>query len=246
MKKRTLKSIFLKNNVDIEIPENIYFDRFEKNVEKMEISVFLISESEVLEDVKNLIKNKLFEQFSSVKEINLNFQIINEEKNLETNIRRFLTNQFFPYKLTENKYFVEISEKNVKLTLPSKTLLERFYEENMSEKLSKRFSIVEKWDFSYSEEIDKEDFFRNQEENEKEILKVKMEENLSKIQYNNVENFENSDEFHIGREIKLKPVKIDELNGNSQNSCIEGEIFDIKIRSVFSDALIIRLPINTC
>ena len=36
MKKRTLKSIFLKNNVDIEIPENIYFDRFEKNVEKME------------------------------------------------------------------------------------------------------------------------------------------------------------------------------------------------------------------
>lgn len=231
MKKRTLKSIFLKNNVDIEIPENIYFDRFEKNVEKMEISVFLISESEVLEDVKNLIKNKLFEQFSSVKEINLNFQIINEEKNLETNIRRFLTNQFFPYKLTENKYFVEISEKNVKLTLPSKTLLERFYEENMSEKLSKRFSIVEKWDFSYSEEIDKEDFFRNQEENEKEILKVKMEENLSKIQYNNVENFENSDEFHIGREIKLKPVKIDELNGNSQNSCIEGEIFDIEIRN---------------
>ena len=85
---------------------------------------------------------------------------------METNIRRFLTNQFFPYKLTENKYFVEISEKNVKLTLPSKTLLERFYEENMSEKLSKRFSIVEKWDFSYSEEIDKEDFFRNQEENE--------------------------------------------------------------------------------
>ena len=56
MKKRTLKSIFLKNNVDIEIPENIYFDRFEKNVEKMEISVFLISESEVLEDVKDLIK----------------------------------------------------------------------------------------------------------------------------------------------------------------------------------------------
>ena len=26
MKKRTLKSIFLKNNVDIEIPENIYFE----------------------------------------------------------------------------------------------------------------------------------------------------------------------------------------------------------------------------